>query len=321
MLKAIKNQLIDNINTANLNNELTAQKMYTFSYENVIQFTNVFGDETNSLHTITKDILILSVQTLVKANISCPEKIFATLQGIVDGVKQVELRRLNNIQNEFIQVKKPLIKEDKIFVNSLSIALGGAQEASESFTGSIRANIEAALADTKLKNTELLGLTKDTVKQAIFSAIETSTQLENDIITITYCATTKALAESYFNIERISTVTENVLLAAVEAAEEADIHVILTASAATDGVHQGLRKSITKIGSGLSLIGDLEQILKGLESVGNLFTETLYKVADKSDKPAKGILQDLAHDSQKAGSTLREKAVLVTQAIANRIDE
>ncbi len=328
MLKIIKKQLTDKINTANKNNELTAQKMYNISYENVIQSINALDEGASSLHAITKDVVTLSVQALVKAKVSSPDKIFATLQGIADGVKKVESRELNSIQNELIQAKKQLIEEEKALANSLRIALNGAQEASKSFTGRIRDDMEAALADTKLKNIELLGLTKDTVKQAIFSAIETSTQLENDIITITGGATTKALAESYFNAERISKITESVLLAAVESAEEIDVHVLLTASAATEGVRQGLRKSIetthesiTKTGSNLPLTGDLEQVQKGFESVGNLFTETLRKVADKSDKPAKDMLHELAHDAQKAGSTLREKAVLATQTVADRIEE
>ena len=43
-------------------------------------------------------------------------------------------------------------------------------------------------------------------------------------------------------------------------------------------------------------------------------------MAGKSVKPTKEILHELAHDAQKAGSTLREKVVLATQTVANRID-
>ena len=319
MLKTIKKQLADKINTANENNELTTQKMYDIAYESIIHYA--LGEKNSSLHNVTKELITLSVQTLVKVKVSSADKIFATLQGITDGVKQAKSREINNIHNELTHAKTQLIEEEKTLATSLRIALNGVQEASENFTGSIRDDIEAALADTKLKNTELLGLTKDTVKQAIFCAIETSTQLENDIIIITCRATTKALAESCFNAEGISKVTENILLAAVEAAEELDKYVLLTASAATEGVYQGLRKTVDVTHENIdNMENNFEQIQKDFELVGSLFTETLHKVARKSGKPAKEILHELAHDAEKAGSTLREKAVLATQTVANRID-
>jgi predicted transcriptional regulator len=136
------------------------------------------------------------------------------------------------------------------------------------------------------------------------------------------------MAEARFSAERISKVSETVLLAAVHAAEEIENNISETVSAATEGVRQGLSESIefthnniATAGRNMLLAGNLEQVKEDLEATGDLFAETLRRVADKSGESAKEILHELADDSQKTGSTLREKAVLASRMVAEILKE
>jgi hypothetical protein len=328
MLREMKKQLIEDVKKAKQNGELTAQQVYNIAYEGVIQAASKLDEEITDLHSITKEAVTVSVQALVSAEETSHYKISAALHGAVDGVKQVETRVFNSIQNELIRVKKRLKKEEKTLAETLRITLNGAQEAADNFSGSIRNYIETSVSDAKLKSANLLGLTRETVKQAVCRAIETSTEVEDDIINITRDATVNAMAEARFSAERISKVSETVLLAAVHAAEEIENHISETASAAAEGVRQGLSESIefthdniAKAGRNMLLAGNLEQVQKDLEAAGDLFTETLRRVADKSGESAKEMLYDLADDAQKTGSTLREKAVLASRMVAERLKE
>jgi ElaB/YqjD/DUF883 family membrane-anchored ribosome-binding protein len=65
----------------------------------------------------------------------------------------------------------------------------------------------------------------------------------------------------------------------------------------------------------------LEQVKEDLEATGDLFAETLRRVADNSGEAAKEMLHELADDAQKTGSTLREKAVLASRMVAKRLKE
>ncbi len=328
MLQEMKNQLLENIKKAKKSGELTTQQVYNIASEGVVQAASKLDEEATDLHAITKEAVTVSVQALVEAEETSLDKISAALHGTVDGIKHVETRVLDTIENELTRVKIRLNEEEETLADSLRIALDGAEEAADNFTGNIKDNILTAVTDAKLKSAELLGLTMATVKQAVSKAIETSTQIEDDIINITRDATANAMAEARFSAERIRKVSETVLLATVEAAEEIECDISEIASAATEGVRLGLsenveftQKSIAKVGKDLLLAGNLKQMKEDLEAVGDLFTATLRSVADKSGKPAREMLHDLADDAQKKGSTLREKAVLASHTVAERLKE
>jgi len=66
---------------------------------------------------------------------------------------------------------------------------------------------------------------------------------------------------------------------------------------------------------------DLKQTKEDLEAVGDLFVETLRKVAGSSGEAARDILNELADDAKKAGSRLREKAFAASHTVAERLKE
>ena len=143
-------------------------------------------------------------------------------------------------------------------------------------------------------------------------------------------ATAKAMDGVKFTAERAREVSNTVLSAAVEAAEEAGEYVSETAQAAADGVHDGLgdvitrtRESIAKTRKDASeyTTGELKQIEKDLHIVGDLFVDTLHRVADRSGKVAKGILDEIADDARKAGSSLREMATKAASAAGDRLKD
>ena len=68
-------------------------------------------------------------------------------------------------------------------------------------------------------------------------------------------------------------------------------------------------------------VEDLEQTKDDLETLGDLFVESLRKVADKSGKVAKETLHHLADDAQKAGSSLREKALAASHSVTEYLKE
>jgi len=337
MLQEMKKQLIENIKKAIEDGELTASQVYNITNDGVVTNAQSIKAGAKDIREIAKEAVTSTVQTLVEAEEASVEKTSAVLHGALDGIKHVESQTLDNIHRELSQGKKRLQEEEEKLAEGLNEAFEGAREAAGNFTEKVKANIETALIDAKLSSSELLGHTQATVKEAIREAIETGTDVEETVVNVTRNATSKALSEARFSAKRARKVTETVLSAAVEAAEGLNSHVKETASAATEGVRQGLadsveftRESITKAGEGVKEIAtedleqtreDLEQTREDLEIVGDLFVETLRKVADKSGKVAKNILHELADDAKKAGSSLREKAVAASGTITERLKE
>ena len=328
MLQKMKQQLIENINKAREKGELTAHQVYDIAHDGVVQAAKKLKGEAKELREITKEAVTTTVQALVDAEEASEEKISAALHGAVDGIKQVESKALHTAHEELGQVKKHLKEEEGKFAGVVNEIFLGTKEAAENFSGEVKADIETALTDAKLKSVELLGLTRDTVKDAVHKAINTETKVEETIVSITRDATAKALGEARLTRERARKVSESVLSAAVEAAEELGSDVKETASAAAEGVRLGLtdsieftRKSITKAGKGVKEFSaeDLAQTKEDLEAVGDLFVETLCKVSDKSGEAARETLHELADDAKKAGSSLSEKAVSASYTVAERL--
>ena len=303
MLQKMKQQLIDNIQKAKKKGELTAHKVYEITQDSVVHTAQNIKAGANDLRAITKEAITVSIQSLIDAEEASKEKISAALHGAINGIKQVESKILDSTHKEIIQSKKRLKKEEEKLAQALNEAFEGARESAGNFNEKIKADIEVALVDAKLKSTELLGITRDTVKAAVSNAITIGTEVEKTIVNITRDATSKALAEARFSAKRARKVSETVLSAAVESAEELGSYISETASATAEGIHLGLIDNVESIHQSLDKAGkgvvefaadDLEQTKKDLNAVGDLFVETLRTVADRSGEVAKNILHELA---------------------------
>jgi len=328
MLQKMQNELVNSFKEVRGNAELTAQQVYDITRKAALESVQNIKGGVKDLRAVAKAVVHSSVDALIEAEEASKEKISAALQGAFDGIKEIELQVMNSAQKELNQAKIKLLDEEAKLSNNINDALDGAKEAAHYFNDEVKADIEMALSDTKLKSTELLGLTKETVKEAVRKAIETEANIEQTIETITRDATNKAMQEASFTTERVSRISEAVLLAAVEAAEELGCSVSETANAAVEGVRHGLsdsiefaHKSIDDIEHGAKefAINDLKQTKDDLEVVGEVFVETLRKVADKSGAVASETLHELADDAKKTGSSLQEKALITSRTIAGQL--
>ena len=330
MLQQMKKKLIDDINLAKESGELTIHQVYGITRNGVVKTAQSWQTVAKDLREITKEAVTTMVQALVDTEEASEEKISAALHGAVDGIREVESQILDATHKELSQTKKHLLEKEVKLAEGLNEAFEGAREAAGNFTDEVRIDIETALVDAKLKSTELLGLTRGTVKEAVRKAIETGIEVEEIIVNVTRDATSMALAEAHFTSTRVRKVSEMVLSAAVEAAEESGSYIFETASAVTEGVRQGLigsvehtRESVANAGKGVKEYAteELEQTKEDLEVVSELFVESLRNVADKSGKIAKEILHDLADDANKAGSSLREKAFVASRTVMDQLKE
>jgi gas vesicle protein len=209
-------------------------------------------------------------------------------------------------------------------------ALEGTRQSSEAFTGEMKEHIETAVTDTKLKYAELLGLTGETVKQAVKQVIDTGKDIEETVAQITRDATEKAFAEAHFSADRVRKVSHAVISAAVETAEEAGTNISEVARGAVHGTREGITSAVESTKETLSAAGaktksfvteDLAQTKEDLEAVEDLFLETIRGVAGKSGKEGREILNGIADHAMETTSTLKEKVGEAAETVSNRLKE
>lgn len=173
MLQEMKQQLIEGIKKAKESGELTAHKVHDITRDAVTQNVQKMKEGAKDLRDITKEAVTTTIQSLVDAEEASKEKISAALHGAVDGIKQVESQILDTTHKEISQTKKQLREKEEKLAEKLNESFEGAREAAGNFTEKVKTDIEKALTDAKLKSEELLGLTRDTVKEAVRKTIET----------------------------------------------------------------------------------------------------------------------------------------------------
>ncbi|MEA1991718.1 MAG: DUF6781 family protein, partial [Thermodesulfobacteriota bacterium] len=252
------------------------------------------------------------------------------VEGAIDGIKSTEQRAMDRTRQEIQQLKTRLNGEKQKQSEDVREALEGTRQSGEAFTGETKEHIETAVTDTKLKYAELLGLTRETVKQAVKRVIDRGKDIEETVAQITRDATEKALAEAHFSADRTRKVSHAVISAAVETAEEANTNISEVARGAVQGTREGITSAVESTKETLSAASaktksfateDLAQTKEDLEAVGDLFLETVRGVAGKSGKVAGDVLTEIADQARKTPSTLMEKAGEAAETVSNRLKE
>jgi len=258
------------------------------------------------------------------------ERITAAVEGTIDGIKSTEQRAMDRTRQEIQRLKTRLGGEKQKLSEDVREALEGTRQSSEAFTGEMKEHIETAVTDTKLKYAELLGLTGETVKQAVKQVIDSGKDIEETVAQITRDATEKALAEAHFSAGRIRKVSHAVISTAVETAEETGTNISEVARGAVQGTREGITYAVESTKETLSAASaktksfateDLARSKEDLEAVEDLFLETIRGVAGKSGKVASEVLTGLADHARETTSTLKEKAGEAAETVSNRLKE
>lgn len=330
MLEETKNRLIGSINEAKSNGELTAHKIYHITHQAALESGEQLKNSVENMKETSEEIIMTAANGLDKIGETSSDKVSAAVHGAIDGVKTSKERFVVQAQKDLMHAKKKLKQEEDNLTESLSEAFIGAKEAVSHCAPAMKEELDKALHDAKLNSIDTLGLTKKIVKEATNLVIEAGKDVEGIVENTAREAVSKAMKEASFSADRARRISEIVLSATVEAAQESNQYVKEVTNSSIEGVRKGLAESIdfaqhelTSMGTSVEeyVQNDIEQTKADLESVSELFIEALRKVADKSDMLAKNILHEAADDAQKIGCILQEKSHSASQVAANKLTE
>ncbi|MEY8215059.1 MAG: hypothetical protein RPR97_11350 [Colwellia sp.] len=329
MLAEMNKKLIKEIKQAKAQGELTAHKIYDITHQAALESTNELKSNLEHIKETSKEIIAQATSTLEESGEASSEKISAAVHGAIDGIKISEAKFVDKAKKDLVLAKKKLSQEEANLAESLTEAFLGAKQAVGDCSSTLKQDLDKALHDAKLNSIDLLGLTKQTVKEAINLVIEAGKDVENIVENTTREAVSNAMKEASFSANRARRISETVLLAAIESAQESNKYIKEVTNAAVEGVRKGLADSVeftqhelinTEVSVEEYIQEDIEQTKLDIENVSELFV-VLRKVADKSDQLAKNILHDAADDAQKIGCVLQEKAHSASQVAAKKLTE
>jgi len=302
---------------------ITSEKIYEIVRQAVSDAVAEGKGGAEEIRPIVKDALSASVEGLKAVEADVTDNLKASLEGALDGVRSRKNQTIDAVGKELCDLEKKLVAEKAELAQSVRDAFLGAKEASETFSDEVRTRIESVSTDIKLDSAELLGLTRETVKEAVKQAIKAGNDVKETVTHITGEATEKALKEGHFRADRVKEIVEKVISGAVEAAEEMGQEVKIVAQGAFAGTQKGIAAVVESVSdtSKEFLHDDLARTKEDLETIEELFTETVLRVARNSADTAKNILTELVEHTGKTTSVLREKTGQAAGEIAEKLKE
>ncbi len=317
----IKSRIAEELRKAKESGAVTSEKIYEIVRQAVSDAVAEAKGGAEEIRPIVKDAMSASVEGLKAVEADVTDNLKASLGGALDGVRSRKNQTIDAVGKELCDLEKKLVAEKAELAQSVRDAFLGAKEASETFSDEVRTRIESVSTDIKLDSAELLGLTRETVKEAVKQAIKAGNDVKETVTHITGEATEKALKEGRFRADRMKEIVEKVISGAVEGAEEMGQEVKIVAQGAFAGTQKGIAAVVESVSDSSKefLQDDLARTKEDLETIEELFSETVLRVARNSGDTAKNILTELVEHTGKTASVLREKTVQAAGEVAERL--
>ncbi|MBW2567827.1 MAG: hypothetical protein JRD93_12845 [Deltaproteobacteria bacterium] len=304
----MKDRIVEELKKAKEAGQITMEKVSEIVKNAVSAAVAETRGGVEELRPVVKNAVAAAVEGLKEAEADAKETVKGAVEGAIAGVRSRGDQAVEATRDELRKLEKRLEDEKTELAQSLRKGLEGAKEAGAALPEDVRGRVESAVSDIKLKSTELLGLTRQTVKEAVKEAIESGKDVKETVVHITRNTTERAVKEGRFSADRAKRIAEKVMSGAVEAAEETGKEIKDVAIGAFEGVQKGIASAVESAGDKTKAFvhEDLARTKEDLEAIEGLFIETTHKVAQRSGDVAKDVLNDLADQTKKTTKTTTE---------------
>ncbi|RLC08161.1 MAG: hypothetical protein DRH43_10550, partial [Deltaproteobacteria bacterium] len=168
----MKDRIVEELKKAKEAGQITAEKVSEIVKGVVAAAVAETKGGVQELRPIVKDAVTAAVEGLKDTGEDVRENVEGAVEGAITGARSRGDQAVEATREGLKKLEKRLEDERTRLAQSLREGLEGAKEAGAVLSDELKGQVESAVTDTKLKSTELLGLTKQTVKEAVKQAIE-----------------------------------------------------------------------------------------------------------------------------------------------------
>jgi hypothetical protein len=317
----MKDRIVEELRKSKEAGQVTTKMVREIIEEAVSDVVGESKEGAVQLRSAVKNAVDAAMTGLDEIGENTKEIVEAVVGGAIAGARSHGEQAVKATWKEVWQLETRLTEERAQLAKDLTESLEGAKDAGEILSGDVKRWVESAVVDVKLKSTQLLGLTKQAVKEAVIEAIESGQDVKETVTWIASDATEKALEEGRFTADRVKAIAEKILSGAVEAAEETGKETKKVIHGAFEGIQKGIVSEIKSVEDKTKEFArtDLARSKEALDVIESLFLETTRKIATRSGKVAKDALNDLADQAKKTTSVLRERAQTAADKTADKV--
>ncbi|MBW2610492.1 MAG: hypothetical protein JRC68_09140 [Deltaproteobacteria bacterium] len=216
----MKDRIAEELKKAKEAGQITTEKVSEIVKDVVSVAVAETKGGVEELRPVVKDAVAAAVEGLKETGADAKDTMEGAVHGAIAGARSHGDQAVDATRDELRKLESRLVDQKAWVAQSLRQGLEGAKEAGTDMSEDMRKLVESSVIKTKLKSTELLGLTKQTVKEAVKQAIESGEDVKETVAQIAASTTERALEEGRFTGDRVHAVAQNVISGAVEAARE-----------------------------------------------------------------------------------------------------
>lgn len=330
MLDRMRKEISEDIKKVYASGKMTAQELEDSVEKSVSKVVKEAKDGAMDINEIAKEAVSVTIKELQLTGKVTKELAEAVVGGVTKGINRPIMESINDMDMELLKTKYRLQEQKDRYTANLKNAFNGTKGAISEFSGETEEVLEEALIGAKLKSVESLGLLKETIKHSVKVVIQEGEDVQNKVAHIAKEATQNALNAGRLTAQKTQEVSELVLLATIESAQELEKDIEETTKGAVIGVKNGIVNSVEKVKTEFVEAKDdavefveenVKETIRDINAIEDAFISAIGKTVYRVGDSAKVILQYPIDEIKEITFDLKKSAVDTTGVAIDYLKE
>ena len=286
-------------------------------------------DESNIQNRLG-ELFELYCHTLQEEDLKTPQHLGCVIDGLLKASNHDKEAFLYKAIYEKEQLEKSIFQQKQQIRSSIAQTFEVLEQHMSRLPEGTKIFALTALDDAKLRGIEMLGILKETTQEAILTTLEKGQDVKDTVYEITKNLTFQTINEGNFNKRRILDISQTVIEASVEIADEDLGFAKEILEGSINGVKDGITKAIDKFKNDLKfapteemeglLEGELSLLRKELIKIDEHFIELLESIAIGKEGMAGQLLREMLLEMNSSVAKLKRAANEAKEVVGERIE-
>jgi len=286
-------------------------------------------DELN-IHNRIGELFELYCKALHDEGLKTPRAISGVIDGLLKATSHEKEAFLYKSIYEKEQLEKSIFAQKQQIRITVADAFSVLEAHISHMQPETRESALTALHDAKLRGIEMLGILKETTQEALLTTLENGTDIADTIHEITKNLSFQTIAEGDLTKQRIIDISNTIITASVDIADEDLGHAKDILDGSINGVREGITKAIDKFKNDLKyaptesmeglLETDLSELRKELLRMDEQFITLLEVVASQSEGISASLIKEMIKGMNSSTAKIKRAANDAKEVISERIE-
>ena len=286
-------------------------------------------DESN-IHNRIGELFELYCKALHDEGLKSPRAISAVINGLLKATTNDKETFLYKTIYEKEQLEKSIFAQKQEIRTTLSESFDVLEAHISNMQPETKESALTALHDAKLRGIEMLGILKETTQEALLTTLENGGDITDTIHEITKNLSFQTISEGDLTKQRIIDISNAILTASVDIADEDLGHAKEILDGSINGVREGITKAIDKFKNDLKyaptesmevlLETDLAELRKELLRMDEQFITLLEVLASHSEGISASIIKEMTKGMNSSTAKIMRAANDAKEVISERIE-